>query len=157
MRSTQRPSIVPCPPRVPMVDRPFPPSRHRWPTSSSARQPRKSRRESPRCRVDERRPTPTSRTSDLLPQRPPGEHDGDPGARAITSSRLDGGSRMSQSGRSSIEELQDLGERLARERQELRAVGASKRRLEANRRQLIRAQWALSAELIARYCDKEAA
>jgi hypothetical protein len=64
---------------------------------------------------------------------------------------------MSQSGRSSIEELQDLGERLARERQELRAVGASKRRLDANRRQLIRAQWALSAELIARYCDKEAA
>jgi hypothetical protein len=82
MRSTQRPSIVPCPPRVPMVDRPFPPRRHRWPTSSCARQPRKSRRESPRCRVDERRP---------------------------------------------------------------------------NRRQLIRAQWALSAELIAPYCDKEAA
>src|SRR6266545_4100578 len=43
MRSTRRPSTCPFPPRVPMVDRPFPPRRHRWPTSSCARQPRKSR------------------------------------------------------------------------------------------------------------------
>jgi hypothetical protein len=44
------PQCVPFPPRVPMVDRPFPPRRHRWPTSSCARQPRKSRWESPRLR-----------------------------------------------------------------------------------------------------------
>jgi hypothetical protein len=35
--------MCPFPPRVPMVDGPFPPRRHRWPTSSCARQSRKSR------------------------------------------------------------------------------------------------------------------
>jgi len=55
------------------------------------------------------------------------------------------------------EELRKLTERLVRERQQLRAAGASRRRLEANRRELIRAQWALSAALIERHCASEAA
>jgi hypothetical protein len=47
MRSTERPSMCPFSPRVSMVDGPFPPRGHRWPTSGCARQPRKSRSESP--------------------------------------------------------------------------------------------------------------
>jgi hypothetical protein len=65
-------------------------------------------------------------------------------------------SELIRIGRSSVEELQDLTGSLARERHELRAAGASARRLEVNRRELIRAQWALSAALIALYA-KEAA
>jgi hypothetical protein len=50
-----------------------------------------------------------------------------------------------------VEELRELTECLVKQRQWLRAAGASRRRLEANRLELIRAQWALSAALIARY------
>jgi hypothetical protein len=58
---------------------------------------------------------------------------------------------------SSVEEVRQFAERLVREGQELRAEGASRRRLESNRRELIRAHRALSAALIAPYCGSEAA
>ena len=60
-------------------------------------------------------------------------------------------------GASSIDEVCQLAERLVQERQELRAQDASRRRLESNRRELIRANRALSAALIARYCLSETA
>jgi hypothetical protein len=50
MRSPSGPPNVSFPPRVPLDDGPFPPRRHRCPISSCARQPRKSRWESPRLR-----------------------------------------------------------------------------------------------------------
>ena len=50
-----------------------------------------------------------------------------------------------------VEQLQDLIDRLALERQRLRAAGAPARQLEANRRELVRSQWALSRALIHRY------
>ena len=55
------------------------------------------------------------------------------------------------------EELRDLIERLVRDRQQLRSAGASRRRLEANRLELIRAQWALAGALMERYCGRDAA
>src|SRR5581483_10209022 len=58
MRSIQRPSMCPYPLRVPTVDRPFPPRRHRWPTSSCARQPRKSRCENGVVRGERPAPRP---------------------------------------------------------------------------------------------------
>jgi hypothetical protein len=56
-----------------------------------------------------------------------------------------------------VEELRELIERLVRERQQLRSAGASRRRLEANRLELIRAQSALAGALIERYRGREAA
>ena len=56
-----------------------------------------------------------------------------------------------------VEELRELIERLVRERQQLRSAGASRRRLEANRLELIRAQWALAGALLERYGGREAA
>ena len=56
-----------------------------------------------------------------------------------------------------VEELRELIERLVRERQQLRNAGASRRRLEANRLELIRAQWALAGALLERYGGREAA
>jgi hypothetical protein len=56
-----------------------------------------------------------------------------------------------------VEELRELIERLVRERQQLRSAGASRRRLEANRLELIRAQWALAGALIERHRGSEAA
>jgi hypothetical protein len=56
-----------------------------------------------------------------------------------------------------VEEVRDLIERLVRERQQLRSAGASRRRLEANRLELIRAQWALARALTERYHGREAA
>jgi hypothetical protein len=56
-----------------------------------------------------------------------------------------------------VEELRQLIERLVRERQQLRSAGASRRRLEANRLELIRAQWALAGALMERYRGSEAA
>ena len=56
-----------------------------------------------------------------------------------------------------VEELRALIERLVRERQQLRSAGASRRRLEANRLELIRAQWALAGALMERYRGREAA
>jgi hypothetical protein len=57
----------------------------------------------------------------------------------------------------SVEELRELIERLVRERQQLRSAGASHSRLEANRLELIRAQWALAGALTERYGGREAA
>jgi hypothetical protein len=56
-----------------------------------------------------------------------------------------------------VEEIRDLIERIVRERQQLRSAGASRRRLEANRLELIRAQWALARALTERYHGREAA
>jgi hypothetical protein len=56
-----------------------------------------------------------------------------------------------------VEELRELIERPVRERQQLRSAGASRRRLEANRLELIRAQWALAGALMERYRGREAA
>ena len=56
----------------------------------------------------------------------------------------------------SVEELQTRIGSLVRQRQELRAAGASTGRLESNRRRLVRTQRALSAALIARYGKKAA-
>jgi hypothetical protein len=56
-----------------------------------------------------------------------------------------------------VEELRELIERLVRERQQLRSAGASRRRLEANRLKLIRAQWALAGAFMERYRGREAA
>jgi hypothetical protein len=56
-----------------------------------------------------------------------------------------------------VEEVRDLIECLVRERQQLRSAGASRRRLEANRLELIRAQWALGRALTERYHGREAA
>jgi hypothetical protein len=51
----------------------------------------------------------------------------------------------------SVEDLQQRIDRLAAERQELRATGAGRDRLERNRTQLVEAQWSLSHALIERY------
>ncbi len=56
-----------------------------------------------------------------------------------------------------VEELREVIERLVRERQQLRSAGASRRRLEANRLELIREQWALAGALMERYGGREAA
>jgi hypothetical protein len=56
-----------------------------------------------------------------------------------------------------VEEIRDRTERLVRERQQLRGMGAVRCELEANRLELVRAQWALSAALIERYVGKRAA
>jgi hypothetical protein len=56
-----------------------------------------------------------------------------------------------------VEDLRELTDRLVRERQRLRGAGAVRRRLEANRLELIRAQWALSAALIERHRGSAAA
>jgi hypothetical protein len=56
-----------------------------------------------------------------------------------------------------VEELRESIERLVRERQQLRSMGASRRRLEANRLELIRAQWAFGGALMERYRGREAA
>ncbi len=52
---------------------------------------------------------------------------------------------------SSVEELQQLIDRLTAERQELRAAGAAREELEGNRVELVAAQWSLSHALIRRY------
>jgi hypothetical protein len=56
-----------------------------------------------------------------------------------------------------VEELRESIERIVRERQQLRSAGASRRRLEANRLELIRAQWALAGALMERYGARQAA
>jgi hypothetical protein len=56
-----------------------------------------------------------------------------------------------------VEDLRESIERLVRERQQLRTAGASRRRLEANRFELIRAQWALASALMERHGGREAA
>jgi hypothetical protein len=56
-----------------------------------------------------------------------------------------------------VEELRESIERLVRERQQLRSAGASRSPLEANRLELIRAQWALAGALMERYGGREAA
>lgn len=56
-----------------------------------------------------------------------------------------------------VEELRDLIECLVRERQQLRRAGVVRRRLEANRVELVRAQWALARALIERHRGREAA
>jgi hypothetical protein len=56
-----------------------------------------------------------------------------------------------------VEEIQKRTEQLVRRRQQLRSMGAVRGRLEANRLELVRAQWALSAALIERYAEKKAA
>ena len=56
-----------------------------------------------------------------------------------------------------VEEIRDLIESLVRERQQLRRVGAVRRRLEANRVELVHAQWALARALIERHRWSEAA
>ena len=56
-----------------------------------------------------------------------------------------------------VEDLRESIERLVRERQKLRSAGASRRRLEANRLELIRAQWALAGALMERYAGRDAA
>jgi hypothetical protein len=56
-----------------------------------------------------------------------------------------------------VEELRESIERLVRERQQLRSAGASRRRLEANRLELISAQWALADALMEHYRGREAA
>jgi hypothetical protein len=56
-----------------------------------------------------------------------------------------------------VEDIQKRTERLVRERQQLRSAGAVRRRLEANRLELVRAQWALSTALIERHVGKKAA
>ena len=50
-----------------------------------------------------------------------------------------------------VVELRESIERLVRERQQLRSTGAIRHRLEANRFELIRAQWALAGALIERH------
>jgi hypothetical protein len=56
-----------------------------------------------------------------------------------------------------VDEIRNRTERLVLERQLLRSAGAARRQLEANRLELVRAQWALSAALIERYAGKKAA
>jgi hypothetical protein len=56
-----------------------------------------------------------------------------------------------------IAQLRELIERLVREREQLQGAGAAGSRLEANRIELIRAQWALAGALIERYRGSEAA
>jgi hypothetical protein len=56
-----------------------------------------------------------------------------------------------------VEEIQKRTEQLVRRRQQLRSMGAVRGRLEANRLELVRAQWALSAALIERHTGKKAA
>ena len=51
----------------------------------------------------------------------------------------------------SVEDLQQRIDRLAAERQELRATGAGRVQLELNRSELVQAQWSLSHALIDRY------
>jgi hypothetical protein len=50
-----------------------------------------------------------------------------------------------------VEELQQRIDQLAVERQELRAGGAERERLEQNRAELVSAQWSLSHALIRRF------
>jgi hypothetical protein len=56
-----------------------------------------------------------------------------------------------------VEQIQERTERLVRERQQLRSMGAVRRRLEANRLELVRAHWELSQALIERHAGKKAA
>jgi hypothetical protein len=56
-----------------------------------------------------------------------------------------------------VEEIQERTERLVLERQQLRSIGALRRRLEANRLELVRAHWELSQALIERHTGKKAA
>jgi hypothetical protein len=56
-----------------------------------------------------------------------------------------------------LDEIRERTERLVLERQRLRSAGAARRQLEANRLELVRAQWALSAALIERHVGKKAA
>jgi hypothetical protein len=65
-------------------------------------------------------------------------------------------SEIARIGRVSVEELRIRIDSLVCQRQELRAAGASADRLESNRRQLVRTQWALCSALIARYGKKAA-
>ena len=65
-------------------------------------------------------------------------------------------SEIARIGQASVEELQARIDSLVRRRQELRGAGASADLLESNRGELVRAQWALSAALVARY-GKQAA
>lgn len=51
----------------------------------------------------------------------------------------------------SVEQLRERIARLTAERQELRSAGANAERLETNRIELVRAQWALSHALIRRH------
>ena len=51
----------------------------------------------------------------------------------------------------SVEELQQKIDRLTAERQDLRATGADRERLEQNRSALVEAQWSLSHALIKKY------
>ncbi len=53
-----------------------------------------------------------------------------------------------------VEELHELIAELVRERQQLRASGASQTSLERNRRQLARSQWELSHALIERHVPR---
>jgi hypothetical protein len=55
-----------------------------------------------------------------------------------------------------VEELHELIAELVRERQQLRASGASHPSLERNRRQLARSQWELSHALIERHVPRPA-
>jgi hypothetical protein len=55
-----------------------------------------------------------------------------------------------------VEELRDLIAELVRERQQLRASGASRTSLERNRRQLARSQWEFSHALIERHVPRPA-
>ncbi|MGI8422247.1 MAG: hypothetical protein ACR2MU_08335 [Gaiellaceae bacterium] len=50
-----------------------------------------------------------------------------------------------------VEELKQRIERLAAERQDLRAAGVERDRLEENRQTLLQAQWSLSHALIQQY------
>jgi FtsZ-binding cell division protein ZapB len=51
----------------------------------------------------------------------------------------------------SVEELQEKIDRLTVERQDLRATGAERARIEENRIELVQAQWSLSHALIKRH------
>jgi hypothetical protein len=62
-----------------------------------------------------------------------------------------------ENGHRVVEELRESIERIVRERQQLRSGGASRRRLETNRLELIRAQWALAGALMERYGGRQAA
>jgi hypothetical protein len=64
---------------------------------------------------------------------------------------------VAENGHRVVEELRESIERIVRERQQLRSGGASRRRLETNRHEQIRAQWALAGALMERYGGRQAA